>query len=168
MAYWFGRFLFLGLCFIKFLRSNMHWLAGFWMPDSWHSCKQIPGLWCPWVSFGMPGASTLASCGTLGRSWDDPGTLPGPSWDEGGSESMITKTLFLVVRVLSMFSTNHVCFWVRRHLALFIGLKRAPQSTGSLASGVNVDFFCVHQVLPAPPHCAASLGNGFTSPSRCF
>ena len=54
---------------------------------------------------------------------------------------MIPKTLFLVVCVLSMFSTNHVCFWVRRHLALFIGLKRAPQSTRSLASEVNADFF---------------------------
>ena len=27
------------------------------------------------MSFGMLGASTLASWGTLGRSWDDPGTL---------------------------------------------------------------------------------------------
>ena len=33
------------------------------------------GFWCPWVSFGMLGASTLPSWGTLGRSWDDPGTL---------------------------------------------------------------------------------------------
>ena len=53
----------------------MCWLAGSWMADSWHFYKQISGLWCPWVSFGMLGASTLASWGTLGRSWDDPGTL---------------------------------------------------------------------------------------------
>ena len=33
------------------------------------------GFWCPWVSFGMLGASTLPFWGTLGRSWDDPGTL---------------------------------------------------------------------------------------------
>ena len=31
------------------------------------------GFWCPWVSFGMLPFSTLASSGTLGRSWDDPG-----------------------------------------------------------------------------------------------
>ena len=28
------------------------------------------GFCCPWVLFGMLGASTLASWGTLGRSWD--------------------------------------------------------------------------------------------------
>ena len=33
------------------------------------------GFWCPRVSFGMLGASTLPFWGTLGRSWDDPGTL---------------------------------------------------------------------------------------------
>ena len=33
------------------------------------------GFWCPWVSFVMLGAFTLPSWGTLGRSWDDPGTL---------------------------------------------------------------------------------------------
>ena len=33
------------------------------------------GFCCPWVSFGMLGASTLPSWGTQGRSWDDPRTL---------------------------------------------------------------------------------------------
>ena len=75
MVYWFSRFSLFGFCFVKFLCWNMCWLAGSWMADSWHFCKQISGLWCPWVSFGMLGASTLASWGTLGRSWDDPGTL---------------------------------------------------------------------------------------------
>jgi hypothetical protein len=37
--------------------------------------RSFIGCWCPWVSFGMLGASTLPSWGTLGRSWDDPGTL---------------------------------------------------------------------------------------------
>ena len=49
----------------------MCWLAGFcWMPDSRQFCKPILGFWCPCMSFGMPGVSTLASWGTLGRSWD--------------------------------------------------------------------------------------------------
>ena len=39
------------------------------------------GFCCPWVVFGMLGASTLASWGTLGRSWDDPGTLEGTRKD---------------------------------------------------------------------------------------
>ena len=55
----------------------MCWLAGSWMLDSWHFCNQFSGLWCPWVSFGMLGASTLASWRTLGRSWDDRGTILG-------------------------------------------------------------------------------------------
>ena len=55
----------------------MCWPSGSWMPDSWHFCNQISGLWCPWVSFGMLGASTLASWRTLKRSWDDPGTILG-------------------------------------------------------------------------------------------
>ena len=77
MAYWFGRFSLVGFCFIKLLCWNVCWLAGSWMPDSCHFCNQFSGLWCPWVSFGMLGASTLASWGTLGRSWDDPGILEG-------------------------------------------------------------------------------------------
>ena len=78
MAYWFGRFSLFGLCFIKFLCWNVRWLldAGFLA-----LFKQISGLWCPWMSFGMLGASTSASWGTLGRSWDDPGTLEGTRKD---------------------------------------------------------------------------------------
>ena len=55
--------------------------AGSWMPDSWHFCKEISGLRCPRVSFGMLGASTLGSWGALGRSWGDPGTLEGTRKD---------------------------------------------------------------------------------------
>ena len=44
--------------------------AGFWMLDSWHFCKQILDGWSPNVPFGILAASTLASWGTLGRSWD--------------------------------------------------------------------------------------------------
>ena len=47
------------------------------MLDPWNICNQFSGLWCPWVSFGMLCASTLASWRTLGRSWDDPGTILG-------------------------------------------------------------------------------------------
>ena len=80
-------------------------------------------------SFGMLGASFLAS-------WE----ILGPSWDE--RESMIPKAFFLNVCLLSMFSTNYLYLyvWVRRHLALFIGFKRAQQSTRSLASEVNADL----------------------------
>ena len=81
MAYWFGRFSLFGFCFNKFLCWNACWVDGSWIPDSSHFCNQISGLWCPWVSFGMLGASTLASWGTLGRSWDDPGTLEGTRKD---------------------------------------------------------------------------------------
>ena len=38
--------------------------------DSCYFCKQILDFWGPNLSFGMLGASTLASWGTLGRSWD--------------------------------------------------------------------------------------------------
>ena len=41
--------------------------------DSWHLWKRISGFCCLHfvkLSFGEPGASTLASWGTLGRSWD--------------------------------------------------------------------------------------------------
>ena len=35
-----------------------------------HICKRIWDVWCPNLLFGMPGASTLVSWGTLGRSWE--------------------------------------------------------------------------------------------------
>ena len=62
-----------------------------WLLDagSWHFCNQFSGLWCPWVSFGMLGASTLASWGT----WDDPGTIPGRSWDDPGTLEGTRKDL---------------------------------------------------------------------------
>ena len=47
------------------------------MLDFCQFCNQFLDLWCLWVSFGMLGASTLASWRSLGRSWDDPGTLGG-------------------------------------------------------------------------------------------
>ena len=78
MVYLFGRFSLVGFCFIKLLCWNVCWLAGSWMLDSCHFCNQFSGLWCPWVSFGMLGASTLASWGTLGRSWDIGGHKEGP------------------------------------------------------------------------------------------
>ena len=37
--------------------------------------QPVPRFMVPCVSFGMLGVSTLASWRTLGRSWDDPGTL---------------------------------------------------------------------------------------------
>ena len=77
MAYWFGRLSLVGICFIKLLCWNVCWLAGSWMPDSCHFWNLFSGLWCPWVSFGMLGASTLASWRTLGRYWDGPGTILG-------------------------------------------------------------------------------------------
>ena len=77
MAFWFGRFSLVAFCFITLLCWNVCWLAGSWMLDFWQFCNQFLGLWCLWVSFGMLGASTLASWRSLGRSWDDPGTLGG-------------------------------------------------------------------------------------------
>ena len=77
MAFWFGRFSLVAFCFITLLCWNVCWLAGSWMLDFWQFCNQFLGLWCLWVSFGMLGASTLASWRSLGRSWDDPGTLEG-------------------------------------------------------------------------------------------
>ena len=38
--------------------------------DSEHFCKRILDLWCPNLSFGMAGASIVASWGSLGQSWD--------------------------------------------------------------------------------------------------
>ena len=64
-------------CFASTVCWSVCWLAGSWMLDSWHFCNQFSGLWCPWVSFRMLGASTLASWGTLRRSRDDPGTILG-------------------------------------------------------------------------------------------
>ena len=55
--------------------------AGSWVLDSCYFCNQFSGLWYPWVPFGMLGASTLASWRTLGRFWDDPGTLEGTRKD---------------------------------------------------------------------------------------
>ena len=46
------------------LHSSAEMCAGSWMLDFWQFCNQFLGLWCLWVSFGMLGASTLAS-------WDD-------------------------------------------------------------------------------------------------
>ena len=63
------------------LNSSAEMFAGSWVLDSWHFCNQFSGLWYPWVPFGMLGASTLASWRTLGRSWDDPGTLEGTGKD---------------------------------------------------------------------------------------
>ena len=54
-------------------------LAGCWILGIF--ANQFSGLWCPWVSFGMLGASTWASWRTLGRSCDDPGTLEGTGED---------------------------------------------------------------------------------------
>ena len=81
MAYWFGRFSLVGFCFITLPCWIVCWLAGSWMLDFWQFCNQFLGLWCLWVSFGMLGASTLASWRTVGRSWDDPGTLEGTGKD---------------------------------------------------------------------------------------
>ena len=50
------------------------YLGRFWSIGE-HNKWTLNGLWCPCVSFGMLVASALASQGTLGRSWDDPGTL---------------------------------------------------------------------------------------------
>ena len=77
MAFWFGRFSLVGFCFITLPCWIVCWLADSWMLDFWQFCNQFLGLWCLWVSFGMLGASTLASWRSLGRSWDDPGTLEG-------------------------------------------------------------------------------------------
>ena len=65
MAYWFGRF--------SFLNSSAVMCAGSLAPG----CR-ILGIFatrsqvefCPCMSFGKLGLSTLASWGTLGRSWD--------------------------------------------------------------------------------------------------
>ena len=62
MAYLFGRFSLSGFCFINSLCWNVCWLADSKMPDSWHFCNQISGLWLPWVSFGMLGTSKLPKC----------------------------------------------------------------------------------------------------------
>ena len=49
-------------------------------------CANISQIfWYQNVSFGMLGAFTLASWGTLGRSWDDPVTLKSTRKDTVGS-----------------------------------------------------------------------------------
>ena len=67
MAYWFVGFALLGLCFIRFLCWDVCWLldAGFLAFIQINLRLLVPN-----VSFGMFVASTLASWGTLGRSWD--------------------------------------------------------------------------------------------------
>ena len=42
----------------------------FKIADFLHNCTRILDYRCPNLPFGMPGASTLPSWGTLGRSWD--------------------------------------------------------------------------------------------------
>ena len=70
MAYWFGVLFCLVSVLLEVLCWNMCLPVGFWKPYSWHFCYQILRFWFPRVSFGMLGASTLASWGTLGRSWN--------------------------------------------------------------------------------------------------
>ena len=98
----------------------MCWLAGSWMPDSWHFCNKISGLWCPWVSFGMLGASTLSSWGTLGRSWDDPGTL-------GSTKKDTVRSRLGLYRFLSdlgdPFKEVSGYIWTGKH-DLFISISR--------------------------------------------
>ena len=50
---------------------------GYFEVQAWISCDYC-WFCCPWVLFGMLGASTLASWGSLGRSWDIGGHKEGP------------------------------------------------------------------------------------------
>ena len=54
-------------------------LAGCWILGIFATSSQVYGA--HGVSFGMLGASTLASWRTLGRSCDDPGTVEGTGKD---------------------------------------------------------------------------------------
>ena len=112
----------------------MCWLAGSWMLDSCHFCNQFSGLWCPWVSFGMLGASTLASWGTLGRSWDDPGTLEGTRKDPVSSRLGFYR--FFVdlgdrfLKVFGDFWTNKNDFFIcisRLLFLMILGLNSGVQ-----------------------------------------
>ena len=149
MAYWFGRFSLVAFCFIKLLCWNVCWLAG-WMLDSWHFCNQFSGLWCPWVSFGMLGASTLASWRILGRSCDDPGTVEGtgeepvrprlgfywffddfgdPFWELFGYFWIKKEVFFISISRLFflLFLNLSLCVWDWKNM--YLALKVLQKST---------------------------------------
>ena len=162
MAYWFGRFSLVGFCFIKLLCWNVCWLAGSRMLDSCHFCNQFSGLWCPWVSFGMLGASTLASWGTLGRSWDDPGTLEGtrkdpvrsragfcrffddlgdPFWELFGHSS--TKKNFISISTLFfllVFRSKFRCLGLEKHAFGMEGIAKINFRRNWISYDSRVDF----------------------------
>ena len=78
------------------------------------------GFWCPWLSFGMLCASTLPSLGTLGRSWDDLGTLGSTRKDIVRSRLVFYRFLFdLGGPFREIFGYN----WSEKH-GLFISISR--------------------------------------------
>ena len=120
MAFWCGRFSLVGFCFITLLCWNVCWLAGSWMLDFCQFCNQFLGLWCLWVSFGMLGASTLASWRSLGRSWDDPGTLEGTRKDPVRSRLGFYR---FFVSFGNLFWELFKYFWIKETV-FFISISR--------------------------------------------
>ena len=72
------------------------------------------------MSFGMLGASTLPSCGTLGRSWDDPGTLGSTRKDNVRSRLGFYRFL---VDLGDQFREIFVSIWIEKH-DFFIFISR--------------------------------------------
>ena len=102
----------------------MCWLAGSWMLDSWHFCNQFSGLWCPWVSFGMLGASTLASWRTLKRSWDDPGTILGHWRAQGRTLGGPGLDFIDFLLILGTHSESFLSYFYIKKEDLFIFISR--------------------------------------------
>ena len=83
------------------------------------------------MSFGMLGASTLPSWGTLGRSWDDPGTL--------GSNGKDTADLGHSFRKIFGY------IWKEKHeFSIFISRFLFLMIFGSESGGLGTNFhdFC--------------------------
>ena len=84
--------------------------------DSWYICKSISDFWCPNLWFGILGASTLASWGTLGRSWDTWGAQEKTLWGPGlDFHRFPIKDFFLTVFWMPWIRKGvfcHACFQV--------------------------------------------------------
>ena len=93
------------------------------------------------MSFGMLGASTLASWGTLGRSWDDPGTLEGTRKDLVRSRLGFYRFLVdLGAPFREIFGSKFGCLGLEKHAFGMEGIAKINFRRNWISYDSRIDF----------------------------